>query len=483
MAGLKVEDLGFFGNRTVGICEIICTFVRIADGQGRKRDHVFRKMSMKKAVYFFSGLVGWLSISTLSAQDTFRAERPTDAPGVTMIARDTSRLNERPERSYFETGVVADAQGWTSAPGKRRTKASKVSKTPRAKQPLAPAFTQQPANGEHSPHFAPEVVWGLWFDFFFDNREYKSAINWPQTIFGTRVAPEIGVRWGSHSIMGGISLLADFGAKPFETDNEIFAYYQYHSPKFRAYAGVIPRYKMIGEYSPAFFSDSVKYFDPNLTGLLLQYAGGRGYVEFGADWNSKFGAITREKFLLFSSGRINYKWLYAGYNLSMYHHAGNFDTDGVVDNVLIYPFVGIDLREKTGMQQLSLQVGWLQAFQNDRKYVGEYVTPGGFQAQLRVQKWNFGIDNTIYAGKNLMPYWDAPAEGLDYGPGLYWGEPFYRTQNFYDRLEIYWQPIANDRMSLRVASVHHYDGTRWGWQQKVLFRVNLGQNRLIGKRK
>ena len=432
-----------------------------------------------KKVYLFLVLAGCLNGSVLSAQPTNRAELPVDSLSKDF-GPDTVAEGPSAPRSYFETGAVADARGWMSAPAKRRPRPPKA---PRPKQPLAPAFTQQPANGVNPSKFSPEVVWGLWFDFFFDNREYKSAINWPQTIFGTRVSPEIGVRWGRHSIMGGISLLADFGAKPFETDNEIFAYYQYHSPKFRAYAGVLPRYKMIGEYSPAFFSDSVKYFDPNLTGLLLQYAGQKGYVEFGADWNSKFGEITREKFLLFSSGRINYRFLYAGYNLSMYHHAGNFDTDGVVDNVLIYPFVGIDLREKTRMQQLSLQIGWLQAFQNDRKYVGEYVTPGGFQAQIRVQKWNFGIDNTIYVGDNLMPYWDAPEAGLDYGPGLYWGEPFYRTDNLYDRLEIYWQPIANNRMSLRVASVHHYDGTKWGWQQKVLFRVNLGQNRLIGKHK
>ena len=91
---------------------------------------------------------------------------------------------------------------------------------------------------------AQELVWGAYFDFFFDNREYKSELNWPQSLFGARIAPELGVSWdGRHSIMLGYSMLANFGAKPFETDNEIFGYYQYDSPKFKAYAGVIPRYK------------------------------------------------------------------------------------------------------------------------------------------------------------------------------------------------------------------------------------------------
>ena len=96
-----------------------------------------------------------------------------------------------------------------------------------------------------------------------------------------------------------------------------------------------------------------------------------------------------------------------------------------------------------------------------------------------MQKWNFGIFNTLYAGKDLMPYYMADPS-LDYGPGLYWGEPWYRTRhNIYDRLEIYWQPVHTEIMKLRVASVHHYDGRKWGWQQKVLFSVNLGQRRLF----
>ena len=299
----------------------------------------------------------------------------------------------------------------------------------------------------------PQLVWGASFDFFFDNREYKNlTTNWSQSLFGARINPEIGVTWdGRHSLMMGVSLLANFGAKPFEVDNEIFGYYQYISPRFRAYAGVVPRSRMIGEYSGAFFSDSVKYYDPNLTGLLLQYMGGRGYVEFGCDWNSMFSKTTREKFLLFSAGRLGLgarQLFYLGYNLTMYHHAG-WDSsdepdptvgDGVVDNVLIEPFVGVDFtRIAPTMQELSLRVGWINAFQNDRAYVGDYVTPGGVQIEAHVQKWNFGIHNTLYAGDNLQPYYVAPAPGLDYGPGLYWGEPFYRTDNIYDRLEIYWQ--------------------------------------------
>ena len=200
------------------------------------------------------------------------------------------------------------------------------------------------------------------------------------------------------------------------------------------------------------------------------------------------------KFLLFSAGRLGLgarQMFFVGYNLTMYHHAG-WDSseepdptvgDGVVDNVLVEPFVGVDFtRIVPCMQELSLRAGWINGFQNDRKYVGEYVTPHGFQLEIKAQKWKFGIFNTLYAGKNLMPYYMTDNPSLDYGPGLYWGEPWYRTNRIYDRHELYWQPLCNETMKLRVASVHHYDGHKWGWQQKVLFTVNLGQHRVFKKK-
>jgi len=322
---------------------------------------------------------------------------------------------------------------------------------------------------------AQRFLWNARFDSQFDNREYKSEINWPQTLFGARLTPEIGIGWGNgNGMMIGVDLMADFGAKTFNTDPELLFYYQYDSKRFKAYAGVFPRHKLMGGYSNAFFSDSVRFYDANLDGLLLQYVGGRGYVEVACDWNSMLSQTTREKFMLFSSGRVNTPVFYAGYNVSMYHHAGTVDEDGVVDNVLLNPYIGVDLTRKLPLDSLYLQAGWMQAFQNDRKYVGEYVSPHGVQIELRVEKWKFGVFNTAYIGKNLMPYYDAPY--FDYGHGLYFGEPFYRTNsNIYDRLELYWHPIRKESMNLRVASIHHYDGKKWGWQQMVTFWVNINE--------
>lgn len=305
--------------------------------------------------------------------------------------------------------------------------------------------------------------------------------NWSQSLFGVHIVPEVGIRFqGQHSIMMGVDMLAKFGTNPFQKNNEIIGYYQYRSTKFDAFAGNFPRAKLIGVYSRAFFSDSINQFDPNLSGLLLQYKGQKGYVEFACDWHSMWDQHTREKFLLFSSGRFNHGIFYTGYNANLYHHAGNYTESGVVDNALVHPFVGVDLRKKTPWQQLSLQAGWMQAYQNDRKYVNKGVMPGGVQLELTAQRWNFGVFNTLYLGDNLMPYYVAELPGLDYGPGLYWGEPFYRTEEgIYNRLECYWEPVHNQMMNVRVASVHHYDGTGWGWQQRITLSINLGQKRVI----
>lgn len=349
-----------------------------------------------------------------------------------------------------------------------------------------------------SPLHAQKFLWNVNFNSQFDNREYKNTdLEISGTYFGARLTPSVGLGWGrnnGNALMIGVDLMADFGAKTFYTDPDLLFYYQYDSKRFKAYAGVFPRSKMIGEYSKAFFSDSVRFYDSNLEGLLLQYAGDHGYVEFGCDWNSMYSAERREKFMIFAAAQIRAKVAYAGISFDMYHHAGSYTLTGVVDNVLIEPYVGVNLASVLPLDLLYVQAGWLQGFQNDRSYVGEYVRPGGVNIDAGIQKWGFGIRNTLYLGDDMMPYYDALREDGDadagtegtvaYGHHLYNGEAFYRTyRGVYDRLEFYWEPFAREDMRLRVASVHHYDGRKWAWQQKITFTVNINARQFAGKHK
>lgn len=341
-----------------------------------------------------------------------------------------------------------------------------------------------------------EFLWDVEFASQFDNREYNSAFAVSQTLFGARLTPEIGFGWGqerANGLKAGATVILEFGAPNFERrPGEMVLYYDYNTEQVNISGGIFPRSRTIGRYSRAFFSDSVRMYDANISGLLAQVRGDRGYFEFACDWDSRQSETRREKFTLFSAAEARYGVGFAGYSLSMHHHAGSMLVDGVVDNIWVEPYLGVDLAQRFDFDVLRLQAGWLQSFQNNRKWVGSYVKPGGVEIGLQVQRWGFGLDNTLYldpsydrnaalptyvddgatyTGGGLMPYYGP------YGGGLYCGDPFYRTTNgIYDRLELYWEPIARRDMSLRVSSVHHYDGRGNGWQQMVSFRAAIGRS-------
>ena len=157
------------------------------------------------------------------------------------------------------------------------------------------------------------------FEMNFDNREfYRSAFTNSMTIFGARLTPSVGLEHvgkdGSHHrLMVGIDVMKDFGASPIsellaggKTDEtalrqnnlnlfrEITLYYrlqkQLRNMEMTIYAGIFPRKNMEGRYSQAFFSDSLKFYDNNLEGLLLKFRRPKAYFELGCDWMGQYGA-------------------------------------------------------------------------------------------------------------------------------------------------------------------------------------------------
>lgn len=334
---------------------------------------------------------------------------------------------------------------------------------------------------------AQKFLWEVDFDYRFDNREYSgSRLAKSETLFGVRLMPLVGMGWGNgNSVIIGGDFMTDFGSSSFSTRPSFLIYYNYNSDKYSVYAGVFPRNRMMGEYSNAFFSDAVQFYDGSLDGMLLQYRGARGYVELGCDWNGKYDVGQREKFMIFSSGRIQFGAFYAGYNGSMYHYSVSPEHNGVVDNMLTYPFIGADFTGRWGFRRLYVQAGWLQAFQNDRLYVGKYVRPGGFQGEVCVERWGLGIYNSIYIGKNIMPYYTPVIDGQpEYGAGLYCGELFYRTDSgIYNRGELYWDIISKPDVKIRISAINHFDGRVSVWQQMVTIRINLSDRMFRKNRK
>lgn len=331
---------------------------------------------------------------------------------------------------------------------------------------------------------AQEFEWSVDFDMNFDNREYASLSVPSQTLFGARLTPMVGFGWdeGRNALMAGVDVVKTFGRDRFSEDPQLVLYYAYRSQRFRATAGVFPRRMMLGDYSPAIFSDSVRFYDNNLDGLLLQYTGERGFAELGVDWDGAYSKEEREKFRIFSSGRIDRGEFVGGYTLSVYHFAGREGVKGVVDNIAVEPYVGFDMKRLLPLDCATVTAGWLQTMQRDRISGEKGVRPAGGELRLKVEKWHAGIDNRLYVGDDLMPYFSR------YGGELYAGERFYSleggTSDCYDRLEFYYDRLWSTRavVGLHVGFVFHFAGGRVVTQQVLRLNVAINKGGFMKKR-
>ena len=351
------------------------------------------------------------------------------------------------------------------------------------------------------------------FEKNFDNREfYRSAFSSSMTIFGARLTPSVGIslcqpEYGiNHRLMAGIDVMKDFGASPVSVSlaggesgetsmslsnaalvRELTLYYNMKrisgDTGLELYAGIFPRKASEGRYSEVFFSDSLRFYDNNLEGLLVKVRRPKAYWEIGCDWFGQYGQVRKEKFMIFSSGESHITDFFsAGYAAYMYHFAGSRKARGVVDNILLNPYVDFRLGSMMGLQSFSVKLGWLQAMQHDREFVGHYVFPGGGELELDIRNWNVGVCNRLFYGTDMMPYYDCSDTGGDkYGTRLYLGDPFYRIHDdgqtgpgLYDRFEVYWEPALGKYLNIKVSARFHFNGFRYsGCQQMVGVRFNL----------
>lgn len=358
------------------------------------------------------------------------------------------------------------------------------------------------------------------FNMNFDNREYyRSNYSTSMTIFGARLTPSVGIHVKqsksiNHKIMLGIDIMKDFGASPVSpeiagTDSpetssslsntkllrEMTLYYRLHKQggknEMMLYAGIFPRSAMEGSYSEAFFSDSLKFYDNNLEGILMKLRRPKAYFELGCDWMGQYGESRREKFMIFSSGEGKVAPILSlGYSVYMYHFASCNDVRGVVDNILANPYARFDFGHLLGLQTFSMRFGWLQGMQNDRKNVGTYVYPCGGEFDIEVRKWNLALKNSLFYGTDMMTYYNnVDSGGYKYGCRLYFGDPFYRVHDegetgpgIYDRIELCYEPKIGRFLNIRIAARFHFnDFTYSGCQQVVALRFNLQE--LVNRRK
>jgi len=339
------------------------------------------------------------------------------------------------------------------------------------------------------------------FHTYFDNREnakggHGGDFSNSMTIFGARLSPVVGIRINQdsttvHKIMVGDDLLASFGSPKGLSIKDVLLYYDMRTSlskkvKMEVTAGLFPRSFAKGRYTEAFFSDSLRFYDPNYEGLLFCFDRPRSHYEIGVDWLGMKSGDSRERFMIFSAseGYIT-DWLKLGYAAFMYHFAASDKVWGVCDNILANPYVEFDLSKVLPLEKFYFNLGYLQSAEKDRRNGDGVKLPMGGEIEACIRKWGVGIRNNLYFGYDLMPLYNQhDFDGTKYGTDLCFGEPYYRVRadgsassvpGLYDRLEACYEPMIVPGLHLKIAAVFHFNGGLSGSQQIISLKVNIDE--------
>ena len=331
---------------------------------------------------------------------------------------------------------------------------------------------------------AQELKLGVDFATLFDNTEYASLDNTTSgTLFGARLTPQVGLEWQEHNtLMLGADLYQDFGDKRFLSAAKLQLYYAYKAEKVRLYAGIFPRTAMRGLQSPLFFDPAYCYYRNAISGVLARYvdAESPSYVEFVMDYTGMRSYDVRESFAIMSSGKHSFDisgFLSYGYDFYMGHYAKDYNpetADGVVDNIMLTPYVGYENKGVAWMGiwplTIDARLSYVQSLQRDR--INENVWEHPFGGELYVAFGWAGIElsNRLYVGKSsLLTLYNR------YGADLYHGVSLYRSEKgFYDAIALsYNRWFFNDTVGVKAGITMECDGTGWGTRQWLQVAVNL----------
>jgi len=329
---------------------------------------------------------------------------------------------------------------------------------------VVPAMGQNPKN--------LRLEYDAYFEYYFENREFdydNSEYLNSGTINAALLTPSIGFSFAQnkniqHRLMLGVDLLHDMGkgVQNYQIFDEVTFNYDIHvrtnnGALFEGIVGVFPRRYCEGEYGEFFASDSLKWADRNLEGILLKYKSKNFYAELGEDWMGRFGQTRKERFMIFTAGAWDAKhWLRLGWDASLYHYACSEEAPGVVDMHQLHPYAKFNFAHWTGLQELSLKAGPILTYQWDREREESAEFAGGGEFVLTARKWNVYIQNTLFAqGDDMMRLYDSfDTGGNKYGNNLYFGNPIYR--DFFDMVHIGWEPYVADYLRIKL-------GVRLNW--------------------
>lgn len=337
---------------------------------------------------------------------------------------------------------------------------------------------------------AGQIQYGAYLDYYFDNREFDVSgekYMESQTLHSVRFTPTLGIALhsgenSSHRLMIAADIFRDMGSRKKLKDSfdELTVFYDYRrtlseNKSVQVVAGVFPRRMAEGEYGEMIWSDSLRFYDPNLEGMLIKYSSARFNAEIGCDWMGKYSLDIRERFQIFTSGCWNaLDWLKLGWAGLFYHYATSALAKNVIDNHLFYPYADLDISPWTGFfDEWSFRTAGLLGYQRARDIAPSPELPLGGEFSMVMRKWKLSLSNNLYLGDNMQHYFDyVSPEGSRYGYDLYPSAPYFR--GYYFRNELCFQQPLSEFAALRISARFHFDKSGFlGSQQMVSLFVTM----------
>jgi hypothetical protein len=292
--------------------------------------------------------------------------------------------------------------------------------------------------------FSQNFVYKAGFTGFFDNREYFNQYVIDQTLFGSRIAGELGYAFNDHNrIMAGADYLYEFGSKGEWIAPDIIAFYHGKYKKVQIHMGAFPRLDKIS-MPLALLNDTLTYHRPNVEGILLEYHSAGFSHNIWIDWTGRQSLQKRETFLLgFSAFAHKGHFIYQ-HHFVMTHLAHSMDQtveEHIRDNAAFSILPGLDFSEDTHLDSLTVSAGLLASYDRLRG-IYEFRVPVGFMGEIKAVFRRFGLQGLIYAGEPQV---------ITSGDGFYQSDLYCRADAFY-RVS---NPYLNGKLQL---SLHFIPG-------------------------
>jgi len=309
----------------------------------------------------------------------------------------------------------------------------------------------------------------LAFDGLFDNREFKNDML-PQTIYGMRVMPQIGIDYGKHSLVAGLSKVWEFGSDQ-TIDPDVIMYYQYGGEKWTTMFGAIPRKNLQRQLPDAFLYDSIAFFDATIGGTVIQYHGRLLQSELYCNWFSRQSYTKREAFRIVWDGYVGNGVIGGGWFTAMTHYANTMQHNlFLFEKFQLNPFVTVDLTSVFASDfRFKADAGLLCSLVRCRKD-HNWFKPTGFLGDIEMGWRMFDVKSTVYAGGLQQPFIDDPQAGL----AFHRNDPFY-NHKFYNKTEMGIKFIADENVELGFRwNVHFTPGSPVHNQQLITLKYRIG---------